>query len=248
MKRAIVRIGVALLLADPGSARAADAWVDRPITLPRGTFAFDVGLGVGTAPRNDLVATSYTGAALNLEASWGILETFEVGLRTAARLDFDGRLLRADYYARTYDLETYGTRIGNPANPEARARFAFLRLPPVEVAGEVRIYLPIESGSHEGVMFGVPVAVHLDHRVRIDGGVYFPILLYNPVITAVSLPAHVWFQATEHVWAGPLLGVTFMRGAEQIGHPSDEVLFWVMGMRQFTLFWRRAVYRMHQSR
>ena len=206
LRHTIALAGVAVSLAHAGDAGAADAWVDRPITLPRNNFAFDLGLGIGTAPRPDLVATAYTGAALNLEASWGIFDIFEVGLRTGARLDVDGRLLRADSYARTYDLETYGTRTGNPANPEARARLAFLRLPVLEMSGELRLYLPIEKGSHEGVMFGFPMAVHLSHFVRIDTGVYFPILLYNPIIAAASVPAHVWFQATEHVWAGPLLG------------------------------------------
>ncbi len=206
----------ALFLAQGSDAHAADAWVDRPITLPRATIAIDTGLGLGTSPRADLVANSYTGAGANVEASWGIYERFEVGLRIGPRLDVDGRAIRADAYARTFDLETYGTRNGNPSNPELRAKYAFVRLDFLELAGELRAYVPIESGSREGVMFGFPIAVHYDHLVRIDTGAYFPILFYSPISSAASIPVHVWFQTSPRFWVGPMTGLTFVRGGPSV--------------------------------
>src|SRR4051794_4361512 len=112
---------LAFMVAAASSARAAEPWVDRPSTLPQNVVSIDTGLGIATAPRPDLVANSYTGSGMNLEGAWGITDSFEVGLRTGLRFDVDGRNSNVDYYARTYDLQTYGTRTGNVADPEVRA-------------------------------------------------------------------------------------------------------------------------------
>ena len=210
--------------ADPKPAVAestADAsprgapWVDRMNTLPRATVALSPGIGIGTAPRNDRIANSYTGAGMNLEAAWGITDGFEIGVRSSLRLDADGRAVGSDYYARTFDLETNNTRTGSFTNPELRGRLSFLRVSFFELAGELRLYVPIEPNSREGVMFALPMAFHIAHKVRIDTGAFFPVLFYNPVYTAASVPLHLWYQTSEKFWLGPLAGVTFQPGGRR---------------------------------
>jgi hypothetical protein len=193
-----------LVLGYARPAAAAPPWVDRPITLPRLVFAGDAGLGLAhlTFQRRD-----FTGPGINLEAAIGITDSVELGLRTGIRMGDDARLLGADAYARTLWTETYGTAFDTVANPEFRVRWAAYSGRVVEVALDGRVYLPIEQGSRAGVMFGVPLAFHLGSILRIDTGFYVPIVFNDPTTVVLSVPGYFWFQVSNSVWLGPMVGL-----------------------------------------
>lgn len=192
----------------PGAAEAAPSYVDRPITLPRLTPAFDVGLGVGHVKFGNY---SETGAAMNFEAALGVTSTFELGIRTGYRFDDSAKVGQADVYARTNGTETYGSNgTGAVANPELRAKFALARLEVVEIAVDARAYMPTEDQSRFGVMAGLPFLIRAGNLVRIDTGVYVPVVFYDPTVSVVSLPGYVWFQASEKFWVGPMAALRFV--------------------------------------
>lgn len=208
MMRAMARtvIALALALALPLVAASADAaprYVDRSITLPRLVFQGDPGLGVAhlSLGRND-----FTGAGVNLEGAIGITDSVELGLRTGIRFGNDARALGADAFGRTLFTETYGVATDAVANPEFRVRWAAYSGRVAEVGLDGRVYLPFETGSSFGVMFGVPMAFHIADILRIDLGVYIPVVTSDPTLVIVSVPAYFWFQVSNKVWLGPMLG------------------------------------------
>lgn len=194
-----------------GSAQAARVWVDRPITLPRHDWAFDVGLGIGHLNRPN---NSPTGVGLNLEGAVGVTGRLELGLRTGVRFGQDGRATQADAYGRLFDRQTFGTNTDEVANPEFRIRGAVARGAVAEIALEGRAFLPIEDYSRFGGMFGVPMAFHLGHSVRLDTGVYIPVVFYSEHLYAISVPLDVWIQVSSNLWLGPMTGFRTTHRAE----------------------------------
>jgi hypothetical protein len=200
-------MAAALWLAAGSRAQAAPEWIFRRLTLPRGGVALDLGLGLGHAPID--ADRSTTGLGMNLEIAFGVTHELEVGLRTGTRIGADGEATKADYYGRTFDTETYGTGGDALANPEIRMTWAVAQGSTVHLGLEGRVYLPIERGTRVGVMFAVPLRLRLG-AVRIDTGVYVPLLFYDPTQDVVSFPFHIWLQASRTLWLGPLLGVQFV--------------------------------------
>jgi len=194
-----------------GFGQAAPPWVDRRITLPRRDFAFDVGLGIGHDYRVPFdIDASGTGPGLNLEASLGITRALEIGFRTGFRFGDAARRSRADEYGRLFDRETYGSypfAHGTVANPEFRIRGAVVSGEVGEIALEGRVYLPFERDSWVGVMFGLPVAFHLGRAVRIDTGLFVPVIFDDNTSNVISVPFDLWIQAGNRVWLGPMTGV-----------------------------------------
>jgi hypothetical protein len=212
---------LALSLASTRTASAAPRWVDRSITLPRLVFAGDVGLGLAHLRRG---GRDFTGAGMNLEAALGITDSVELGLRTGLRFGDDGKFLGADEYARTLFTETYGTGRGEAfANPEFHVRWAAYSGRVAEVGLDFRFFLPVEQNTDAGVMFGVPLAFHIADFMRIDTGIYIPVIFTGPASTVISVPAYFWFQPSNHVWLGPMIG---LRHVDPGGPPPsrDEVL------------------------
>lgn len=208
----VVGLGLLLcLLLGAAPAQAAAAWVFRGLTLPRGAVALDLGLGLGHEPIGT-TDRSVTGLGMNLEIAFGISHELELGLRTGARFGSDGEFTQADRYGRTFDTETYGTNHDALANPELRLRWAAAQGSMVKLGLEVRAYLPIETGSRIGFMFGLPLRLRLG-AVRIDTGMYVPVIFYDPTQTAISFPLHIWLQASRGLWLGPLLGVRIPNSA-----------------------------------
>lgn len=200
---------VAAALFAPSLADAAPRWVDRPITLPRLVFAGDVGLGIGHA-RVPGPAADVTGPGLNLEGAIGVTDRVELGLRTGMRFGSDAEVLAADAYGRTLWTETWGVGRDAFANPEARVRWAAVRGPIFELALDGRLYLPFEDGTRAGVMFGVPMAIHLGDIARIDTGAYVPVVFSGEPFTAISVPGYFWFQPSERLWLGPMTSLRFV--------------------------------------
>jgi hypothetical protein len=215
---------VVLLLAAPVPARAAGPWTTRGIVLPRHDAALDFGLGLGHAPTGP--DTSITGYGLNLELAVGVAHDFELGLRLGFRLDVDGQITRADSYGRPFDTETYGTNNDRVANPELRFRWAVARAAAAELGLELRFYLPTEANSHFGLMFGLPIGLRAG-PIRIDTGLYVPVIFTDPrTTTIVSVPIHVWFQATSSLWIGPLFG---LKVVSQSGNHTEYPLGFGLG-------------------
>jgi hypothetical protein len=190
-----------------GSSQAeAASFVNRPITLSRSDFALDLGLGVGhidRGPNNDGI----TGVGFNLELKAGITSFVELGVRTGIRVGRDGRATRADHYGRTFETETYGSGGDTVANPELALRWALVHST-VELGLEGRVYLPTDGGDL-GIMVGVPLALHLGHVARLDTGLFVPMIFANDTQTLVSIPVHLWFQASHALYLGPLTGWRF---------------------------------------
>jgi hypothetical protein len=174
-------------------------WVDRPLTLPAGRFALDVGFGGASLGVN-------TGTGANVELAAGITDRVEVGVRSGFRFEHaDG----ADYdaYARLFDEETFdeGTIAGSPpsaqpSNPEIRIRGATIRDAVGELALEGRVIIPLGSFSNPGFVFGIPLAFHAGDRVRVDTGVYQRVLGED---VTFSVPVDLWVQITPRFWFGP---------------------------------------------
>jgi hypothetical protein len=199
------------------AARADAPWVWRGIVVPHGQVALDIGGGLGHIPDPD----GRTGFGLNLELKAGVGPGLELGIRTGIRADDAGRATQADAYGRPFDTETYGTNGDTVANPELHLKWAVARGPAAELGLELAAYLPIENGSRFGMMFALPLALHAS-SIRVDTGLYVPILFYDPTVSIISIPIDLWIQATRTFWLGPLFGLRFIHAG---GHESEAFPF-----------------------
>lgn len=213
-------VSLAVGLLSPSRASAAAPWIYRGLTLPRHDVALDIGFGYGhdPSPLDD-------GFGLNLELRAGVAHDFELGFRMGFRLDDGGQRTQADWYGRPYETETYGTRGDRVSNPELKFRWSVARSYAAELGVELRAYLPIEAGSHIGFMFALPVALRAG-IVRFDTGVYVPVIFYDPTLTIVSVPLHIWIQAAYNFWLGPMLG---LRVVSQNGSHNEYPLGFGLG-------------------
>jgi hypothetical protein len=200
LARTALKLGVfSFFLMIAPRARAAAPWVDRAITLPGRAWAFNFGLGLGHVPQSTLAP------GFNIEGGVSVAHGLEIGLRTGLRFGNTARAAQVDMYGRPFDTKTYGTGFDTVANPEFYIRARLIESQVVEVGLEGRAYIPFNTGF--GVMAGVPLAFHFGRAARLDTGVYVPILFYDPTITLVNIPLHLWFQTSNRLWLGPLTGV-----------------------------------------
>jgi hypothetical protein len=129
-------------------------------------------------------------------------------VRTGFRFSDEARRSSADVYGRMFDTETYGVGGDVVANPEIALRGQVVAGDVIEVGLEGRVMLPFNAGV--GLLFGVPLALHIGRVARLDSGVFVPVLFYEPETrTAVSIPVHLWLQASDSFWIGPMTGVVF---------------------------------------
>ena len=231
---------VALIVSvSAGVARADAPWVYRSIVLPRGEVAVDLGFGLGHEPAGPPDNSSITGFGLNLELSGGITHELEIGVRTGFRLDDAGQITQADKYGRPFDTETYGVNNDTVANPELHLRWAVARGSAAELGLEWRAYLPIEANSSFGMMFALPVSLRAS-SLRLDTGLYVPIIFSNPSQTVVSFPLHLWIQATRTLWLGPLFGIRVYSGGGgnryPLGFGLGTALTRLVDLRTWILF------------
>jgi hypothetical protein len=193
-------VGVGVGMAAMGLARdaaAAPPWIDRGLTLPRGDWAFDIALGSYLPnPGN---------AGMNLEMGVGLTSRIELGVRTGLRFgDAIARGGHPDAVARLFDMQTFDGGNEAIANPEVRLRGELVRGEVGELALEGRVVAPIEPGTNVGLMFGVPIALHLGDRVRLDTGAYLATTVGRNDPVFLSIPLDVWFQITQQFWLGPV--------------------------------------------
>jgi hypothetical protein len=222
----------AVVVALPPRAALAHSWVFRPITLPRGTAALDIGFAIGRSGDPD----HRTGPGMSFEIAYGLSSDLELGLRAGGRFGTGGKITRADEYARIFETETYsaisdGGFTGDGfVNPEIRMRWALVRGTLVQLAFDARFFLPVENGSRFGIMPALPLWLRFG-AVRFDTGIYVPIVFTEPTTTTVvSFPLAVWIQATSRVFIGPELGVRYWdRGPTYTTYPFGFGLGWSMG-------------------
>ena len=193
-----------MLAASP--AHAAAPWVDRELTLPRHDWAFDFGLGVGHYDRGPQPGQSGTGPGLNAEMKVSVIHHLELGVRGGFRFGDEARAAGADQYGRLFDRQTFGTRGETVANPEARVLGEVVDTGTFELGLEGRVILPVEPPKNFATQFGMPLAIHIANFVRLDTGVYIPIIFDDPTRTAISVPFDAWFQVSQRVWLGPMTG------------------------------------------
>jgi hypothetical protein len=235
----VVALAAAALLAGLPSARAeaAPEFVYRGLTLPRGDVALDLGLGYGHEDVPN--AAVRDGFGMNLEIAGGVTHDLELGLRTGVRFDDGGQATQADRYGRPFETETYDLGNDRVANPELRMTWTVARGAIPQLGLEARAYLPFEAGTRFGVMFGLPLALRLA-SVRIDTGIYVPIIFTDPTTTTtVSIPLHLWIQASPTFWLGPLLGLRIESGghdAYPLGFGLGSALSRQVDLRAWFLF------------
>jgi hypothetical protein len=220
---ATTALALATLATD---ADAAERWIDRPMTLHRLVFAGDAGLGIG---RVRVPGPDPVGLGMNLEGALGVTERLELGFRTGIRFGRDGEATRADGYARTLWTETYGTGFDTVANPELRIRWVAYSGSVAEVGLDGRVFLPIENGTNAGLMFGVPLAFHVSDLLRIDTGVYLPVVFNDPAFHAFSIPGYFWFQTSEKLWLGPMAQLRFQNFGRSNDRDTDLLLGFGLG-------------------
>jgi hypothetical protein len=196
-------VAASLFLGTP--AEAAPPYVERRLTLPTHDWAFDLGLGIGHYDLGNNVTGA--GAGLNFEGAVSVVHHLELGFRSGLRFGDDGLRARGPAYARLYDRESFGTGNDLFTNPEIRVRGELVDLEIIELALEARTNVPIAMNTRFGVLFGVPLAFHLGSVVKLDTGVYVPVVFNNPTNSAVSVPFNAWFQVSSKVWLGPMTAI-----------------------------------------
>jgi hypothetical protein len=202
---------VLLLSSAELPAHAAGPWVDRAMTLPRHDWAFNFGLGLAHNGRDNRLflpgpdVPGPLGPGFNIEGAFGVARAVQLGLRTGVRSGPRARSEEADIYGRPFDTETYGTGTEAIANPEFYVRGGLIEGDVVELGLEGRVMSPFSRGL--GLMFGMPIALHIGRVARLDTGVYVPVLFYDPTESLVSFPFHLWFQLSPRFWLGPMVGI-----------------------------------------
>lgn len=225
-----VALGAALIAASilvPSTGHAAPPWVDRRLTPLSGQWLFDFGLGLGHVPYD-------TGGGMNLELGVGLTDRVELGVRTGVRFGDDAeRGIEADRYGRLFDRQYFDGGGAVMANPELRVRWAFLEGSVGEMGLEGRFVAPLADGTYAGLEPGLPIALHLGDRVRLDTGAWLPTVFANPTVVSLRVPFDLWIQATPRLWLGPMTGLAFhdIGGVQRdaLGRPVDQATYVSMG-------------------
>jgi hypothetical protein len=195
---------LATLAASPRQARAG-GHAERGLILPPSVW--ELGLGLGLA-RED--APDALGFGLNFELGGALTSRLELRLRSGVAFSREGRLTRADIYGRPFETETYNRGGDTLANPEIGLRWVLVRLTAVELGLDTRATLPV--GSPFGLLIGLPVNLYFGGRVKLETGIFVPIVFYDDVWTIVSIPLHLWINLDSGLYLGPLTGVRFRDG------------------------------------
>jgi hypothetical protein len=222
-------IMTAVLLAPPlaradddgGGGGGKSPFVDVPLTLKPLHFAADAAIGFGTYEAN---GGSHVGWGSNLDASIGLPFLGEFGADIAERFGTDGDLvgapvagpMGADHFARLFDPVLTEPGGADFANPEFHLRGTMVPLDVFELGLETRLTVPTSNGSFWTFTPGLPMRIHLPGIMRIDVGLWLPILLegtgnvngYNgpSQVFVLDIPVQAWFQIGD-AFVGPESGL-----------------------------------------
>ncbi|HEY3819592.1 MAG TPA: hypothetical protein VGL81_20630 [Polyangiaceae bacterium] len=220
---------VALFFAFAGTARAAEPFVDAPLTLPPLHFSGDFGVGFGTYqslsvdPNNPTAAPvlggTQVGWGTNIEAAVGLPFVGELGVRIGYRFG-DGGIAAgsgagADHFGRLFDPIVSQPGASNFANPEIHLRGTLFDLHVVQMALETRLIIPTDSTQIDGqnvsnfaITPGVPFRIHIPGFLRIDTGLYLPISFDANTSYSLDIPAQAFFTVGD-AFFGPVTGIRF---------------------------------------
>jgi hypothetical protein len=218
-------------LSSFGARPAAAHFISRGLMLPASTVELGLGLGLG-----HLDAIDYTGLGVNMELGYGLSSKLELRFRTGLRFGTEGRVTNADYFGHPVETESYDPGSETLRNPEIGLRVSLVDGGTAELALDARIYLPVDGDF--GLLFGVPIALHLGSRVRLDTGLYIPMILADNKDVDISLPLHLWFRLDGGTFLGPMTGIYFHDGGGEsvpfgIGFGTSlaydaDLRFWVL--------------------
>jgi hypothetical protein len=206
----VTRVGVgvaaaALLIVSVAAPARATSYANRSLNLPNGVMELGLGLGVG-----HLDPIDYTGLGVNMELGYGLNSRLELRFRTGIRFGQEGRTTDADYFGRPVNTETRHLGGDTLANPDLGLRFSVQRGGTAEVALDAHLIIPVDGKV--GLMFGVPLALHLD-RIRIDTGIFIPIVFVEDnTVVDISIPLHLWIRLDSGTFLGPMTGIYFHDG------------------------------------
>lgn len=226
---ALASSGIALA---PGAA-AAEPWVDQPLTLPPLHFSADAGIGFAQAETFGVDPTNPTGPLIsegnkvgwgsNLEAHVGLPFIGELGMRVGYRFDDAGIQGGADHFARLFDPIVNEPGGDSFTNPEIDLRGTLLPLDVFELGLETRVIVPTANGSDFALTPGVPMRVHLPGFLRVDTGVWLPLLFNGNPAYALDIPAQAYFQVDD-AFFGPFTGIRFNHPGGGIDSTTDVPL------------------------
>jgi hypothetical protein len=142
------------------------------------------------------------GGGVNWEEAIGLGKDLELGVRFGARLYRGGQGLRADEFARGFELNSFGTGLAVTANPELRLAWRALRwpeLPLIELGIEGRLVLPITPDPNTTAVLGVLTRFHPHRLLRVDVALWLAVTsekFYEERLATVAgaVPLAVWFD------------------------------------------------------
>ena len=76
------------------------------------------------------------------------------------------------------------------------------------------------------MMVGLPLAFHIADLVRIDTGVYVPVVFNADRSLVFSVPVDLWFQVSRRTWLGPM---SAFRHVETNDGAVQSRFDWVLG-------------------
>lgn len=205
-----------LFVAAP--ARAAQPFVDAPLSLPPVHFSAAAGLGFGTY--QDATGGGHTGAGSSFDAAIGLPFLGEFGAHIAQRFGPDGVAVGtgpnaappfgADHFARLFDPVTQEPGLQDFANPEFHLRGTLVPLEVFELALETRLTVPTGDGSFLAFTPGLPMRVHVPGFLRVDTGLWLPVWFPQSgpesQIYILDIPAQAFFQIGD-AFVGPETGL-----------------------------------------
>jgi hypothetical protein len=211
---------------------SAHSFAQRSLTLP--SSAFELGLGLGLGHRS---VADRTGLGINFEIGYGLSSTLELRFRTGLRLGESARVVNADYFGRPVETETYNLGNDSVANPQLGLRFLLARGRSVELALDAHAILPLDG--YFGLLVGLPIALSLGERLRLDTGIFLPVVFAEPETRVdISVPFHLWIKVNPGLFLGPMTGVYFYDGGGRsvpfgfgVGSSLSydaEVRFWLL--------------------
>jgi hypothetical protein len=216
-----------LALAVAGDARAADAFVDRPLVLQPSHFSADAGIGFGQYTPRDAQGNASAvqfGGGSNLEAAVGLPFVGELGARIGYRFSDAGAFGQADHFARLFDPIVDNPGVDSFTNPEFRLRGGIIDLKVLQLGLETRVIIPA-TNKYFAITPGMPIRVHIPTFMRIDTGIYAPVVFGadgQQTTYSIYLPAQLFFQVKD-AFFGPLTGFRYNRlsdGTDSVDIPA----------------------------
>ena len=117
----------------------------------------------------------------------------------------------ADYFGRPFETETYNLGGDTIANPQIGLRFLLADTQTLQLAFDAHVIVPLSGVL--GMLVGVPMAINLGNRLRLDTGLLLPIRFTEPETQVdISIPLHLWIKVNPNTFIGPITGVYFHDG------------------------------------